>query len=298
MMRFDGVRVLAPACVALTMAAVSLVAAPAPQAPRTIKDVTYATVNGRALALDLYMPAGVEHPPLLVWIHGGAWREGSKSDARLEFVEHGIATAAVDYRLSTEARFPGMVYDIKAAIRFLRAHAADYGYRADRIAIAGDSAGGHLAALVGVTNGDASLEGTEGDARNASSKVDAIVDYYGASDLTTILDQSTPHGLSVREPALKLLLGALPTDVPDLAKQASVVTHVDASDPPLLLFHGDRDPQMPVNQALELDGAYEALGLPVDLVIVHGAAHGGDVFYRGENLDHALSFLGRTIGGE
>jgi acetyl esterase/lipase len=278
-------------------ATVPLAAAPAPQVPRTLRDLTYATVDGRALTLDLHMPAGVEHPPLLVWIHGGAWREGSKSDARLEFVQHGIATAAIDYRLSTETRFPGMVYDIKAAIRFLRAHAADYGYRADRIAIAGDSAGGHLAALVGVTNGDSSLEGTEGDDRTASSKVDAIIDYYGASDLTTILDQSTPHGLSVRQPALKLLLGALPADVPDLAKQASVVTHVDRSDPPLLLFHGDRDPQMPVNQALQLDGVYEALGLPVDLVIVHGAGHGGDVFYRGGNLDRALSFLERTIGG-
>ncbi|HVZ19936.1 MAG TPA: alpha/beta hydrolase, partial [Vicinamibacterales bacterium] len=176
MTRFDGVRWFAPVCALLAAAAASLVAAPARQVPRTIKDVTYATVNGRALALDLHMPAGVEHPPLLVWIHGGAWREGSKSEARLEFVDHGIATAAVDYRLSTETRFPGMVYDIKAAIRFLRAHASDYGYRADRIAIAGDSAGGHLAALVGVTNGDASLEGTEGDDRSASSKVDAIVD--------------------------------------------------------------------------------------------------------------------------
>jgi acetyl esterase/lipase len=278
------------------LAGIPLAPASAPAA-NTVRGVTFATVDGTPLKLDLYSPDSGAPAGLIVWIHGGAWREGSKSDARLEFVQHGIATAAIDYRLSTQTRFPGMVYDIKAAIRYLRAHAADYGYRADRIAIAGDSAGGHLAALVGVTNGDSSLEGTEGDDRTASSKVDAIIDYYGASDLTTILDQSTPHGLSVRQPALKLLLGALPADVPDLAKQASVVTHVDRSDPPLLLFHGDRDPQMPVNQALQLDGVYEALGLPVDLVIVHGAGHGGDVFYRGGNLDRALSFLERTIGG-
>lgn len=282
--------------VALTLAASACVVETTSLQPREIRDITYATVDGKALQLDLYLPAGVNAPPLLVWIHGGAWRQGSRTSVRREFVDNGFATAAVSYRLSTEARFPAMVHDIKAAVRFLRARAADYGYRADRIAIAGDSAGAHLAALVGVSNGVTALEGTVGDHLDQSSNTQTIVDYYGASNLTTILAQSTPFGLDVRVPALDLLLGAQPDKVPDLARLASVVTHVDASDPPLLIFHGDRDPQMPINQSHELHGAYTALGLDVDFVVLHGAAHGGNEFYSGAHLDRALAFLRRTTG--
>ncbi len=260
------------------------------------KDVVYATVDGKKLGLDIYMPAGVQTPPLLVWVHGGAWRSGTKEGVPMVFVEHGIATASLDFRLSTEARFPAAVHDIKAAIRFLRANASEYRYRTDRIAISGTSSGGHLAALVGVTNGHAALEGTVGDHPDQSSDVQAIVSYYGASNLTTILAQSTPHGLNVREPALKLLLGALPESAKELAELASPVFHVDRSDPPLLLVHGDQDPQMPINQAHELEGAYKQLGLDVSLDVVHGAAHGGNAFFSGDHLTRALEFLHRTIG--
>ena len=134
----------------------------AAQAGREYHDIVYATVDGRAMGLDIHMPASVSNPPLLVWIHGGAWRSGTKAQVPRVFVEDGFATASVDFRQSTDARFPAQVHDIKAAIRFLRARAADYGYRTDRIAIGGASSGGHLAALVGVTNGDKVLEGTVG----------------------------------------------------------------------------------------------------------------------------------------
>ena len=260
------------------------------------QDVVYATVDGKKLGLDIYMPAGVQTPPLLVWVHGGAWRSGTKERVPMVFVEHGIATASLDFRLSTEARFPAAVQDIKAAIRFLRANASEYRYRTDRIAISGSSSGGHLAALVGVTNGHTALEGTVGDHPDQSSDVQAIVSYYGASNLTTILAQSTPHGLNVREPALKLLLGALPESAKELAELASPVFHVDRGDPPLLLVHGDQDPQMPINQAHELEGAYKQLGLDVSLDVVHGAAHGGNAFFSGDHLTRALEFLHRTIG--
>ncbi len=260
------------------------------------KDVVYATVDGMELALDIYMPAGVQSPPLLIWVHGGAWSRGNKEQVRLEFVEAGIATASLDFRQSTDAQFPAAVHDIKAAIRFLRANASTYGYRTDRIAISGNSSGGHLAALVGVSNGHPSLEGTVGDHPNQSSDVQAIISYYGASNLTTILAQSTPFGLGVREPALTRLLGALPEDAKDLAELASPVFQVDRNDPPLLLLHGDQDPQMPINQAHELVGAYKQLGLDVTFDVVHGAAHGGRAFHRDEHLTSALEFLSRTIG--
>ncbi len=263
---------------------------------RTHKNIAYAAVDGKELKLDLYMPAGVEAPPLLVWLHGGAWSQGSKENVPMSFVKNGIATASIDFRQSTEARFPAQAHDIKAAIRFLRANALGYGYRSAKIAIAGDSSGGHLAALVGVTSGHPQLEGHVGNELGQSSDVQAIVVYYGASNLTTILAQSTPFGLNVRRPALERLLGALPEQARELAVLASPVTHVDRNDPPLLLLHGDQDPQMPINQALELQGAYEKLGLDVHLDVVHGAAHGGDAFFAPEHLKPVLEFLGRTIG--
>lgn len=266
------------------------------QAAREHKDVVYATVDGTSLGLDIYLPAGVESPPLLVWVHGGAWRAGNKSQVPKQFLEHGFAMASLDFRQSTEARFPAQVHDIKAAIRFLRAKATTYGYRSDRIAIAGASSGAHLAALVGVTNGHRQLEGTLGDFTDQSSDVHAILDYFGASNLTTILAQSTPFGLNVREPALELLLGAPPDTAKALAELASPVLHVDANDPPLLLLHGDRDPQMPINQAHELEGVYSKAGLDVAFDVVHGAAHGGNDFYAPEHLERAVAFLRRTVG--
>ena len=265
------------------------------QDARTYTDVVYATVDGKALGLDLYMPARVSRPALVVWVHGGAWRSGTKARPPMAFVENGFAMASLDFRQSVDARFPAAVHDIKAAIRFLRAKAPDYGYRADRIAIAGSSSGGHLAALVGVSNRHNDLEGVVGSYVNQSSDVAAIIDYYGASNLATILAQSTPFGLNVRRPALELLLGALPENARSLAELASPVAHVDRGDPPLLIFHGDQDPQMPINQSHELQGAYEKMGLDVDFDVLHGAAHGGDMFFSPERVARAIAFLRRTI---
>ena len=269
----------------------------APQVTRSVLDVVYATVDGKPLALDLHLPPGVTTPPLVVWVHGGAWRSGDKDEVPRPILEKGFAIASVNYRLSGDARFPAAVHDIKAAVRFVRANAAKYGYRAERIAIGGSSAGAHLAALVGVTNGHKELEGSVGTNLATSSNVQAILDYYGASDLTTILEQSTPFGLGVRVPALEAWLGGRPENVKALAQLASPVLHVDRSDPPLHLLHGDRDPQMPINQAHQLEGAYKALGLDVSLDVVHGAAHGGALFYAPAHLERAVAFLRRTIGG-
>ncbi len=267
---------------------------------RPQKDIVYVTVGGKPLALDLYMPSGVDRPPLVVWIHGGRWMNGDKSDVPMAFVNNGIATASLDFRQATEARFPAMVHDIKAAIRFLRAKAPEYRYRADRIAIGGTSSGAHLAALVGVTNGHKELEGTLGEHRATSSDVQAILSYYGASNLTTILPQSTPYGLGVRRPALEALLGAPPEQAPDVARLASPVAHVDRSDPPLLLLHGDQDPQMPINQSHELEGMYESLGLDVFFDVVHGAVHGDGNreprFFSPARIERAVAFLKRTLG--
>jgi acetyl esterase/lipase len=278
---------------ALVMAPLSAFGA---QPARAFKDVVYATVAGKPLGLDLYLPAEVRRPPLVVYVHGGAWSSGSKAQYPAFLVERGFAVASVEFRSSNDAKFPANVQDIKAAIRFLRAKASDYGYRGDRIAIAGASSGGHLAALVGVTQGNTELEGTEGDYPGQSSGVQAIVSFFGASNLTTILSQSTPDGLSVRLPALQRLLGASPEAVPELARLASPVYQVDAKDPPLLLLHGDQDRQMPINQLHELQGAYEKVGLHAETLIVHGVGHDGEPFFKGEPADRVVAFLHATIG--
>lgn len=270
-------------------------AAPAQQA-REYKDVVYATLEtGETLALDLYVPGASRKPALLVWVHGGAWSAGSKTQYPRQFVEKGFAVASVDFRQTTQAPFPANVHDIKSAVRFLRANADKYGYAAERIAIAGASSGGHLASLVGVTGGVPELEGRVGGNFEQSARVQAIIAYFGAANLTTILAQSTPFGLSVRRPALERLFGKPPEAAPELARLASPVFHVDSADPPLLLFHGDQDPQMPINQSHELQGAYEKLGLDVTFHVLHGAAHGGEVFFTGESLDQAVAFLRRSI---
>lgn len=261
-------------------------------APTVQADIPYATsAGGEALRLDLYLPESAG-APLLVWVHGGAWERGDKSAMPLEpFVARGFAVASLDFSPASKARFPGQVHEIKAGIRFLRAEAKRYGYDAGRIAILGASSGGHLAAAVGTSNGEAELEGTLGDHRSESSEVHAIVSYFPATNLTTILAQSTPFGLRVREPALARLLGAPPSEAEPLARLASPVFLVDRTDPPLMLLHGDQDPQMPINQSHELEGAYEHAGAQAELIVVHGAAHGGDAFYSPENVERVEAFL-------
>ncbi|WP_232098952.1 alpha/beta hydrolase [Gimesia aquarii] len=266
------------------------------EAIQRIKDIEYAKVGKHALLLDLYLPEAKTNPPLLVWIHGGAWRAGSKSNMPLiQLVKNGFAIASADYRLSPVAKFPAQIHDIKAAIRFLRGSASKYGYNARKIGILGSSAGGHLVALMGVTNGHPQLEGDLGDFDQESSSVEAIVDYYGPTNFMTILKQSTPHGLSVRVPALQLLLGDDPTNQPKLAQLASPVFHVDAKDPPLLIIHGDQDPQVPINQSHELHGAYKKHKRNVTFEVIHGGAHGGPEFYDTARIKLVEDFLRKHL---
>jgi len=260
------------------------------------RDLEYGSVEGRALTLNLFKPEG-KQAGLLVYIHGGAWRAGAKEDCPiLDLVQAGYVVASVDYRLTPQAPFPANVHDIKGAIRFLRAEAPRLGIDADRMAIVGSSAGGHLAALVGVSEGVPELEGSVGGHVGVSSRVHAIVSFFGASNLETILGQSTEYGLSVREPALRLLLGGSPLEKPALARLASPVAHLDPNDPPTLLIHGDADPQMPVQQSEELERACAARGVQATLHIIPGARHGGAEFYDATRMHLVRAFLEKQLG--
>lgn len=273
---------------------------PAADEVKTLLDIEYARVGDVSLKLDLYVPSTAKSsPPVVVWVHGGAWRSGSKSNPSiLPLTNRGYAIASVDYRLSPVAQFPAQIHDIKAAIRYLRANAIKQGIDAGRLTITGGSAGGHLAALVGVTNGVKELEGTVGAHLEQSSDVHAIVVFYGASNLTTILAQSTPYGVKMRTEALELLFGGQPDSRPELARLASPVFQVDPHDPPLLWFHGDQDPQMPINQAHEMMGAYKKQGLSATFEPVYGGAHGGKLFFTAEQMSQVADFLRITLRPE
>jgi acetyl esterase/lipase len=260
-------------------------------AQKLTKDILYATTQEKELKLDLYKPEKSSDPYLIIWIHGGAWHSGSKENPPMDLVTRGYAMASINYRKTVEAKFPALIHDIKAAVRYLRAHADQYGYRKDKIILWGSSAGGHLAALAGLTNGNSYLEGTIGNDLKTSSHVQAVLDFFGPADLTTIMSQSTPHGVSVRGPALTLMFGKPLDQAAEELKLASPVHHADKNDPPLFICHGDQDHQVPINQSIQLYGKYRELGLNVQLEYVHGAGHGGKGFSDPALIDKVDQFL-------
>ena len=245
--------------------------------------------------MDIYMPEGVKNPVIVLWVHGGAWHSGSKEDPPLDLLDTGYALASMDYRLSVEAPFPAMMHDIKAAVRFLRGNAGKYGYQKEKIMIWGSSAGGHLVALAGLTNGNKELEGTMGDYPNESSDINLVLDFFGPTDFTTILKQSTPHGVSVRGPALALLLGKPLDQATELARLASPVFHVDENDPPVFIAHGNRDPQVPINQSIELWLKLKEAGVKTAFEILPNDAHGGPGFSEKAFIDKVVAFIEENL---
>ncbi|KPM49985.1 alpha/beta hydrolase [Jiulongibacter sediminis] len=259
------------------------------------KDLIFAETPQRDLGLDIYLPAGVANPQMIVWVHGGAWHSGSKENPPLDLLKRGFALASIEYRLSVEAPFPAMMHDIKAAVRFLRGNASKYGFQKDKIIIWGSSAGGHLVALAGLTNGNEALEGNLGDYLSESSDVNLTFDFFGPTNFTTILNQSTPHGVSVRAPALALLLGKPLDQVPDLAKLASPVFHVDQSDPPMFIVHGNQDPQVPINQSIELWLKLKEAGVRTVIEILPNDTHGGPGFSDDAFINKVVEFIEENL---
>lgn len=264
--------------------------------PTVQRDIAYTDSGLNAHHLDFYPLESNQPAPLIVWTHGGAWRGGSKDGvSAIRMREKGWAIASVEYRLSGEAPFPAMIHDIKAAIRYLRANAKKLNIDPNRFVIAGDSAGGHLAALVGLSNGDSYLEGTLGNHLETSSDIQAIVSLFGAHNLTSILAQSTPHGLNVRKPALELLFDGPIEERQNLATLASPVHYVNERSIPILLIHGDQDPQMPINQSHEMHGLCKEHGVTVQFEVIHGGKHGGPKFLDDERLALIDYFLKRSL---
>jgi acetyl esterase/lipase len=257
------------------------------------RDQVYATVDGQSLVADVYLPDDRKSPPLVVWIHGGGWRGGSHRNPRIGFVtQHGFALASVSYRFTPEAIFPAQIHDCKAAIRWLRANQNRFGYDASRIAVAGSSAGGHLALLLGTSGGIVELEGDVGDDPQSSSSVQAVVDYFGPADFI-LRDRTQPGRANSPEGGSFALLGGLRTGSVDrqLALQASPTRYVTPDDPPLMIVHGRGDKTVLVDQAERMANAYREAGLDVVLQIDPTAGHGSRSLFAGSYREAVLEFL-------
>jgi acetyl esterase/lipase len=244
----------------------------------TLRDLEYAVVDGISLKLDLYLPdaSPADLVPLVVWIHGGAWLSGDKNRTSApEVLGPDYAVASIDYRLSQQAPFPAQIHDCKAAIRWLRAHAVEYGIDADRIGAWGSSAGGHLAALLGTSGGVEELEGTVGDCLGVSSRVQAVCDFFGPIDLLTLVDPTGEIDLGTAQSPVGRLLGGPRAERIELAKLASPTAHVDATDPPFLIVHGDADEIVPWAQSVTFHQILADAGVDASLYVVGLAGHGG-----------------------
>jgi acetyl esterase/lipase len=263
--------------------------APPPAAPTALRNVVYVSGGHARQKLDLFLPPKPASPaPLLVWIHGGAWKEGSKENCpAVGMVAKGWAVASLNYRLSQHAPFPAQIEDCKAALRFLRARAADYHIDKDRVAVWGASAGGHLAVLLGVTANTREFD--VGEHLGESSRVSCVINWFGPADF---LHWGGPDGRSPNhdEVVVKLLGGPLP-EKRELARKASPITWVNADSAPTLIMHGDQDRLVPVDQSKSLAAAFKAAGVPHILKVYPGHGHGGPRFHDDAARELMIAFV-------
>lgn len=244
-----------------------------PENVELLRDVEYGKGGGRALRMHILRPKQQAKAamPVLVWIHGGGWRAGNKNGGipRLApFAARGYFCASVEYRLSQEAKFPAQIEDCKCAIRYLRAHAKKYHLNANKIGVWGASAGGHLVALLGTSGDVKKLEGN-GGWPDQSSRVNAVCDFCGPSELFVLARNSK----GAKNPVAQLLGGPV-SEKKELAKEASPVTYVSKDDPPFLIVHGDKDRLVPQNQAELLNKTLQKAGVESTLYIAEGRGHG------------------------
>lgn len=246
-----------------------------PEGVTVYRDVAYVTDGHERQKLDLYVPEVGENLPLIIWVHGGAWRGGDKAHyIRMEYLKAGYAGASLNYRLSQHAIFPAQIEDVKAAVRWLRANAETYRLDPNRFAAWGSSAGGHLVAMLG-TAGDVK-EFEVGENLKMSSRVQAIVDYFGPTDFLQMDAQSLPDGRvhdASDSPESQLVGGPIQKHK-DRVARANPITYVSKDDCSFLIIHGDRDKLVPYQQSVLLKDALEAAGVPVTFYKVEGGGHG------------------------
>jgi acetyl esterase/lipase len=269
-------------------------AQPAAPAVRILRDLPYVPNGTPRQRLDLYLPAQSGAPrPLLAYVHGGAWRAGSKSQCPARsLVLLGYDVASIEYRFSQDAPYPAQIQDCKAAIRWLRAHAQEYGIDPTRIGVWGASAGGHLVALLGVTGQVHDFD--TGPNLDQSSAVQCVVDYFGPADFLHYGDVPAAE-LDSPGNAIAQLLGGPVSSHQALARAASPVYFVSPSAAPFLIFQGDQDPLVPLQQSQELNADLQKAGVESALHVVPGGGHGGLAFDAPEIRKLFAGFLARHL---
>ena len=237
------------------------------------RDIVY---SQSGMKLDIYKPVEtITSLPVIVFIHGGAWRVGDKESVSFglpynEMVEQGYVFVSINYRLSDEATFPAQIHDCKAAIRWIRAHAKEYNIDPERVGVWGPSAGGHLAALLGTSDGIRDLEGDGGNPQYSSS-VQAVCDFYGPTDLIRMselkgeLDKESPESLMIGGPLLENA---------DKVNRANPITYITGNSPPFLIVHGEKDAVVPPDQSQILYDALLKTNIEAELQIIPEAIHG------------------------
>jgi len=259
------------------------------------RDIVYRQIKGHNLRLDIYSPKMIAHPlPVAMWIHGGAWRHGVKEQrSPVNLVAHGYAMVNIEYRLSAEAPFPAQIEDCKAAVRWIRAHAATYHFDPDHIGAWGHSAGGHLAALLGTSGDVAALEG-DGDNLNYSSRIQAVVDLSGPSDILDLYQSFGREGGHRGDRGQRVtaqFLAGSPEQNRAMAMAASPITYVSRDDAAFLIIHGEHDPSIPVQQSERFVQKLKAVGVDATLIVTNR----GHSVQAGRFGREIVSFFNRNL---
>ena len=244
---------------------------------RVIPNVTYHKANNRENKVDLYLPRGVDGPvPVLMYIHGGGWRGGSKESSVLRllpWLEKGWAVVNVQYRLAEVSLAPAAVEDCLCALRWVIRNAEEYDIDPDRIVVTGNSAGGHLALTTGMVPASAGLD--RECPGNEDLSVAAIINWYGITDVGDLL-----HGPNMKTYAVTWM-GSMPNRF-EIAERVSPLTYVRDGLPPILTIHGDADPTVPYQHGIRLQEELTKAGVSNELHTVRGGGHGG--FNREETV--------------
>ena len=251
---------------------------PSVTAPTIIRNLPYVPHGHERQKLDLYIPPNAAaEAPLLVWIHGGAWKQGGKESCpAVGMMGKGWVVASLNYRFSQHAVFPAQLEDCKAALRFMRAHAADYHIDKNRVAVWGASAGGHLVALLGVTG--KTREFDVGENLQQSSAVSCVIDWFGPTDFLHWGAGSGIKKSDNKDDAVARLFGGQVPEHLELARKGSPITWVSKDSSPILIMHGDKDPLVPLQQSETFAAALDKAGVSCVLKVYPGQGHGGQRF--------------------
>ena len=256
---------------------------------RTLEGIEYARVDGKPLLLDLRIPDGAGPHPVIMYLHSGAWITGDRTGGpAIRQAARGYAVASIDYRLAPRYTWPAQLDDVKSAVRWIRANAASYGLDPDRVGVFGASAGGHLAAMLGTS-------------ADASSRVRAVVDFYGPTDFLKLEDQKLPcsnplDGNAAWMPP-SLLMGCPIQECREKTETANPLNFVSPDDPPFLIVHGMLDCLVPFLQSVILHGALEKGGVESTLILIPNGEHGGSAFDEQQYKQIVSDFLDRNLRG-